>query len=79
MCIYHTPSPNSIGSTEENGKTHTENRKIRDPYPTPGVNSGFWFRRGWLNPGVLQILDSSLGSTVNASLLEQFQLSKSLE
>ena len=35
LCIYHTP-PNSIGSTEENGKTHTkiETFVIRTPKQT---------------------------------------------
>ena len=67
-----------LAQLRKHGKTHTENREIRNPHLTPGINSGFWFRRGWLNPGVLQNLDPSLGSTVNASLLEQFQHSKSL-
>ena len=75
----YIPYPQTqLAQLRKNGKTHTKNREIRDPYPTPGINSGFWFRRGWLNPGVLQNLDSSLGSTVTASLLEQFQQSKRL-
>ena len=41
MYIPTPPPPNSIGSTEENGKIHTKNREIRDPYPTPSINSGF--------------------------------------
>ena len=35
LCIYHTPQT-QLAQLRKNGETHTKNREIRDPYPTPG-------------------------------------------
>ena len=39
ICIYTIPP--HLAQPRKNGRNHTKNREIRDPYPTPGIKSGF--------------------------------------